>query len=66
MVIQVWRNKEKVKEEDPDYIVLQKQRTGIEGKGYETVQIGQGWKTDAPDEQYIHITIDGLTNNKPK
>ena len=68
MRIQVWGNKMKKKEEDPDYVVFQKQRTNeIEGKSYETVEIGAGWKMEAPSgEIYLDVKIDGLTNNKPK
>lgn len=57
----------KKKEEDPDYVVFQRQRTGIEGKGYETVEIGAGWKMEAPSgEIYLDIKIEGLTDVKPK
>ena len=53
-------------EDDADYVVMQKQRTGVEGKGYETVQVGYGRKMEAPSgEIYLDVSIDGLTNNKP-
>lgn len=50
---------------DGHYIALQKQRTGVEGKGYETCEVGEGYAQTTPDgETYIDLTIRGLTNNK--
>ena len=69
MVLQLWRNKSKLKEGEPDYLALQKQRTCVDdgSSGYETVKIGVGYKEEAPDgEQYIRIKIDGITDVKPK
>jgi len=56
-----------VREEEPDYIVQQKQRLNDGTTGYETVVVGEGYKHEAPDgEQYIDITLKGFgTNNKP-
>ena len=69
MKIQVWKNKAKVNEDDPDFILLQKQRTGVDdgSPSYQTVQIGTGHKMEAPDgESYLSLTIKSLTDNKPK
>ena len=67
MRVTLWGNKNKKSEVDADYVVFQKQRTGIEGKGYETLEVGYGRKMEAPSgEIYLDVTITGLTNNKPK
>ena len=66
MVIQLWKNKGKVKDDDPDYLALQKQRTNEDdGSGaYQTVQIGTGYKMEAPDgETYLSVKITGITDN---
>lgn len=69
MRIQIWHNKAKGTKNDPDYLVLQRQRTGADdGSGaYETVQIGVGFKNEAPDgETYISATVDGFSDMKPR
>lgn len=66
MRIQLWGNKNKKGEDDADYVVYQRQRTGIEGQGYETVEVGYGKKMVAPSgEIYLDVKINGLTDNKP-
>lgn len=69
MRIQVWKNKGKVHDGEPDYLVLQRQRTGADdgSAGYETVNIGYGYKQEAPDgEIYLDVKVEGFNNNKPK
>lgn len=56
-------------ESAPDYVVFQKQRTGADdgSPAYETVEVGAGWKMEAPSgEIYLDVKIEGLTDNKPK
>jgi len=69
MRVQLWKNSHKVKEEEPDYIVLQKQRTNVDdgSPAYETCEVGAGWKMEAPSgEIYLDVKIEGFNNNKPK
>ena len=74
MRVQLYPNKHKaLNDESPDYIVMQRQRLSDnvqeDGtvKGYETVEVGYGYKQQTPDgETYIDITLKGFgTNNKP-
>lgn len=67
MRLQIWGNKAKVGEYDPDHLVLQRQRTGADdgSSRYETIQVGVGWDREAPDgEKYLDIKVLGLTDNK--
>ena len=65
MRIQLWKN-EKQNEESPDYRVLQKQRVNDGTTAYETVEVGYGYKKEAPSgETYLDVTIRGFNNNKP-
>lgn len=68
MRIQLYKNKAKVKDEDPDFIAKQKQRTGADdgSPSYETVIVGAAWKMEGPDEVYLEVKIEGFNNNKPK
>lgn len=67
MRIQIYKNKAKVKDEEPDYIGLQKQRLNDGTTAYQTVQIAVGWKNETPDgEVYIDLKVDGFTDNAPK
>ena len=64
MRVLVYKNKGKVKEDDPDYLVIQKQRNEDE-TAYVMVQIGVGWKQEMPDgEQYIDIKFDTIKTKK--
>lgn len=67
MKLQIYQNKDKVKEEDPDYIGLQRQRLNDGTTAYETVQVAVGWTNETPGgEKYIALTIEGFSDNKPK
>ncbi len=67
MRFQLYRNFAKIKDEDPDYIARQRQRLNDGTTAYETVEIGVGYKQEAPDgEVYVDISLKGFgTNNKP-
>lgn len=69
MRVQLWANKMKKSEDDTDYVVYQKQRTGADdgSPGYETVCVGYGRKMEAPSgEIYLDVKIEGFSDNKPK
>jgi hypothetical protein len=67
MRVMLWRNKAKVKPEDPDYIVLQRQRLNDGTTAYITVEVGFAYKQEAPDgETYVDINLPKFgTNNRP-
>jgi len=66
MRVQLWKNP-KEKENEPDFIVMQRQRLDDGTTGYVTVQVGTGYTMEAPSgEKYIDVTIKGFNNNKPK
>lgn len=57
MKLQIWKDGER-------YKVLQKQRLNDGTSGYQTIQVGVGFKEEAPNgEKYISLKIDGLTDN---
>lgn len=66
MRVQLWKNV-KTSDNQPDYIVTQKQRLNDGTTAYETNQVGVGYKQEAPSgEIYIDIKLEGFgTNNKP-
>lgn len=67
MRIQLYKNENKVKDEDPDFIVRQKQRLNDGTSAYETVDVGVGYKLEGPDFTYIDVSLKGFgTNNKPQ
>ena len=57
MKLQIWKNGD-------GYKVLQKQRLNDGTSGYQTIQVGVGFKEEAPSgEKYILLKIDGFTDN---
>jgi len=58
----IFKNKAKVNDSDPDYLVLRRQRTE-DDTAYETVQIGTAFKAEMPTdgENYISVSIEGIT-----
>lgn len=68
MRLYMWKNHNKQKEDDPDFVVHQKQRTGADdgSPAYQTVTVGYAWKKEGPVEPYLDVKIEGLTNNQPK
>jgi hypothetical protein len=62
MKLLVRKNLAKIKDEDPDYIVTQKQRSE-DDTGYVMVQVGTGYKEDYPSnnevaEKYILLNVE--------
>lgn len=68
MRVYLFKNHAKKSEDDPDYVVQQKQRTGADdgSPSYETVIVGWGWKKEGPTETYLDVKIEGFNNTKPK
>lgn len=68
MRVYLFKNHDKTHEDHPDYIVMQKQRTGADdgSPAYEQVEVGYGYKREGPEETYLDVHINGFNNNKPK
>lgn len=66
MRIQLWKA-QGATEDSADYVVRQRQRLNDGTTAYVTVDVGWGFKREAPSgETYIDITLKGFgTNNKP-
>lgn len=65
MKLFLFKSESKPHDDSPDYRVEQRQRLKeqTDGKGYQQVIVGAGWKCEMPNgEPYIMIKIDGISD----